>query len=103
MWATIEFIVLVSIGLTVLIEILIPGLTGKPMFPSFRKKKQQAEEPVPVSHTPELDEMIVDLKNKVESEEKETVEAIETADAVITKKRAKLDKVQEIKDKTVNL
>ena len=76
---------------------------NKPIFPSFRKTKSPVEEPVQQSPTPEIDDMIVELKSKVESEEKETVDAIETADKLIAKKREKLSKVQEIKDKTVNL
>jgi hypothetical protein len=60
MWALLEIIVIIAIVLIFITEFFIPILTGKPLFGSFRKSKNETID------NDDLDEKITKAKEKVD-------------------------------------
>lgn len=102
MWILFEEIFLLVLVIGIVVEVLLPTIFGKPLFPSFRSK------PTPVvekkeSSTKNIDDLVEELKTKVVEEEKETETIIKDSEELIKENKEKLDKVQDIKNKTENL
>jgi hypothetical protein len=60
MWALLEFALLAAIVLLSITEFFYPLLTGKPLFPSFRKKEQ-----TPTETPSDLEDQLSKAKEKI--------------------------------------
>jgi hypothetical protein len=101
MWLILEVFVCIVLGLGLILEVVVPVLFDKPIFPSFRSKPIVEEKKV--SPTKDLEDMVDELKTKVEQEQTETETVINETEISLKEKKEKLEKVQELKTKTTNL
>ena len=94
MWRFLEIGIVLLIMIAVVMEIVIPVLTDKPIFPSFRSKKTP-EKPV--------EDLVSELKTKVDEEEKATETKVKDIEGELNLKKETLDNIKKIKTKTNNL
>ena len=94
MWLFIDFAIMIFLSIVVVMEIIIPTIKNKPIFPDFRKKPKS---------DPGIDDLVNELKTKVSEEEISTETKITDAEKELTETKEKLTKVKTIKDKTDNL
>ena len=103
MWILLESAFILVVILFLLMEVIIPLLAGKKLFPSFRADEKEPETTKPTKKDVELDEMVEELKSKVEEEEKQTESEIKETETKLSEDKEKLDKVKDLKEKTKNL
>ena len=98
MWIILEFGFILLSVIFIFMELILPSIKNEPIFPDFRKSPKSKPKV-----TADIDELVDNLKTKVDEEKVSTETKISDSEKELTNAKEKLGKVESIKTKTDKL